>query len=188
MAPPRKPVVLFVHGSWHSPAHFKPIVDLFQSTGYRALCPRLPTLNPPQSTTSLPDDAACIRSELKTLIEDEGEDVIVAMHSYGGIVGTEAVDAVWNKQSRQARGQPGGVLRLLYICAFVLPLNASLVSGFGGQIPPFIEIQASVWNHCSLFYSSCCSVGTWQTAFDLHKTNRMYLCTSLSPLQSPVLV
>ena len=78
------PVVLFVHGSWHSPAHFKPITDLFQPKGCCTVCPCLP----PKPTVSLPDDAACIGSELKKLIEDEEEDVIVAMHSYGGVVGT----------------------------------------------------------------------------------------------------
>lgn len=122
----------------------------------------------------------CIRSELTTLIDDEGENVVVAMHSCGGIVGTEAVDAAWNKQSRQAKGQPGGVLRLLYLCAFVLPPNASLASGFGGQIPPLIETQVSVWKHCILSRSSCCNGGVWQHAFDLHKINRLYLCTSLT--------
>ena len=141
-----KPVVLFVHGSWHSPAHFKPVTDLFQSKGYRTVCPCLPTFNPPKPTVALPDDAACIGSELKKLIEDEQEDVIVAMHSYGGVVGTEAVKAEWGKQPRQLKAQRGGVLRLLYLCAFVLPPNASLASALGyigGEIPPYIAVQVS---------------------------------------------
>ena len=87
------------------------------------------------------DDAALIRSELSKLVEGEGRNVIVVMHSYGGIVGTEAVDASLAKKPREEKGLPGGVLRLLYMTALLLPIGASLGSAVGGQLPPFIPIE-----------------------------------------------
>jgi pimeloyl-ACP methyl ester carboxylesterase len=62
-----------------------------------------------------------IRSELTKLVEDLGKDVMVVMHSYGGIVGTEAVHESLAKKAREGKVLPGGVLGLLYMCAFLLP-------------------------------------------------------------------
>lgn len=137
-----KPVIFFIHGSWHSPKHFKPVRDLFESEGYPTECPCLPTFDakPP---ISLPDDAKCIRSELNKLIEEQGKDVIVTMHSYGGVVGTEAVHESLGRKFRESKNLPGGVVHLVYICAFVLPLGSSLGSALGGGLPPFIPIEVS---------------------------------------------
>jgi len=46
-------------------------------------------------------DAKFIRSELTKHIEDEGKNVIVVMHSYGGVVGTEAVHESLGKKARE---------------------------------------------------------------------------------------
>jgi len=61
-----------------------------------------------------------------------GKDVVVVMHSYGGIVG----------HYRRIGGLKGGVTRLLYMCAFVVPVGASLTGQLGGQLPPFIKVEA----------------------------------------------
>jgi hypothetical protein len=89
----------------------------------------------------LTEDAQCIREELKKLIESEQKDVLVIAHSYGGVVCTEAVDADLSRGMRQAKGLTGGVIHLIYMCAFLLPQNNSLASTFGGQLPPFIKID-----------------------------------------------
>lgn len=87
------------------------------------------------------EDATLIRSELTKLVEDLGKDVIVVMHSYGGVVGTEAVHESLAKKIRKGKGLPGGVLALLYMCAFLLPPEASLGSALGGGLPPFIPVE-----------------------------------------------
>ena len=137
---PTKPTIFFIHGAWHSPKHFQPIRELFESEGYPTECPCQPTFGakPP---TSLDDDVKAIRSELNKLIEEQGKDVIVVMHSYGGVVGTEAVHESLGKKARESKGVSGGILQLLYMCAFVLPLGDSLGSALGGGIPPFIKVQ-----------------------------------------------
>ena len=90
------------------------------------------------------DDAKCIRSEIKNIVEDGGKDVILVLHSYGGIVGTEATDEAFGKTSRESRGLSGGVKQILYMCAFLLPLGDSLGSAFGGKLPPFITVYVSI--------------------------------------------
>eukprot|EP00243_Klebsormidium_subtile_P003659 TRINITY_DN17247_c0_g1_i1.p1 TRINITY_DN17247_c0_g1~~TRINITY_DN17247_c0_g1_i1.p1 ORF type:complete len:294 (-),score=59.56 TRINITY_DN17247_c0_g1_i1:401-1282(-) len=136
-----KPTVLFVHGAWHSPMHLAPAAFVFESAGYPTCCPLLPSYGAQPPTKTLYDDAAALRAELDRLIEKEGKDVLVVMHSYGGLVGTEAVHESLGKRARAAEGKAGGVLRLVFLCAFVVPEGASLLSALGGEMSPFVTIN-----------------------------------------------
>ena len=142
MVTTKKPTVLFVHGSWHSPAHFKPVMELFEANGFRTSCPCQPSFGS-APTIKMYEDAECIRSEIKKIVEHEGKDLIPVLHSYGGIVGTQAIHESFSKASRQSLGLSGGVLRIVYMCAFLLPLGDSLGSAFGGELPPSITVNVS---------------------------------------------
>jgi len=80
---------------------------------------------------------------LTRLIEGEGKEVIVILHSYGGIVGTQAVLEAFSKKARGAKNLSGGVIRLFYVAAFLLPMGASLEMAVGGELPPFIKVEVS---------------------------------------------
>jgi hypothetical protein len=138
-----KPTVLFVHGSWHSPKHFEPVRAIFDANGFPTECPLQPTFNskPAPPVISLADDVAVVQALLTRLVEEENKEVIVAMHSYGGVVGSQSVLESYGKQARAAEGRAGGVIHLLYMCAFILPVGASLASALGGGLPPFIKVQ-----------------------------------------------
>ena len=46
------------------------------------------------------------------------------MHSYGGVVGSNALERLsW--QERNEKGQKGGVIAIVYMAAFLLPLGRS---------------------------------------------------------------
>ena len=135
-----KPIVIFVHGAWHSPAHFEAVRDLFEADGFPTECPTQPSFGGPPTVT-LYDDAERIRSVIEKSVKSEGRDIILAMHSYGGIVGTQAADESFSEASRESQGLEGGVILLLYMCAFLLPLGDSLGSAFGGKLPPFITVH-----------------------------------------------
>lgn len=136
--------VLFVHGSWHTSEHFEPVRRLFEASGFPTSCPTQPSSSGAPAEVGLDEDAACIRNELDKLIMEQGKDVIVVAHSYGGVVATQAVAEDFAKKRRAAEGQPGGVLHLVYMCAFLLPLNVSLAGQFGGTLPPFITVTVSI--------------------------------------------
>lgn len=138
----QKPTILFIHGSWHNPNYFAPIRALFESQGFPTECPLQATYNAqPHSTLSLNDDVEVIQASPTQLTED-GKEVIVIMHSYVGVFGSEAVLESFGKKARQNSGLPGGVTRLLYLAAFLLPLGASLATIFGA-VPSFIIVEAS---------------------------------------------
>lgn len=42
-----------------------------------------------------------MRAQLDRLIEEEGRDVVMVLHSYGGVVGSEAVHASLGKSQRK---------------------------------------------------------------------------------------
>ena len=63
-------------------------------------------------------DVALVRDTVNKLL-DEGKDVIVLVHSYGGIPGSAALKGL-GKRERLKGGNRGGVVRLVYVCSFAL--------------------------------------------------------------------
>lgn len=135
-----KPTILIIHGAWHHPAYFQRFTIALQKEGYHTCCPLLPTCNnavPPNM--SFEDDVKLIR-ETAISIADEGKEVIALMHSYGGIVGTDALYDL-SLQNRSEAGSRGGVRRLLYMCAFMPRKDQSVPELFGGAFPPWVKIK-----------------------------------------------
>lgn len=113
------PTIVLVHGAWHTPPNYQTYIDALQKEGFKVHCPRLPScsgISPPTATLS--DDVTCIRQTVQSLVET-GERVLMVMHSYGGAVATSALDGL-SLAERKAAGQPGGVIHLLYLCAYIL--------------------------------------------------------------------
>lgn len=132
-----QPLVYILHGAWHGPEYFELVRTKFQALGYIMMCPQQPSTGALPPTKTLHDDAAHVRAELELLIE-HGQEVVLVMHSYGGMVGTQAAAGL-GKVERAKRGQTGGIVRLFYACAFMLPLGSALSSGLGGRLPPWIK-------------------------------------------------
>jgi len=65
----------------------------------------------------------------------EKKRVIVVMHSYGGVVGTQAVLEEYGEKWRGERGGVGGVMALFWISAFILEKGESIFSMLGGGSP-----------------------------------------------------
>ena len=66
-----------------------------------------------------------IRAYVESLV-DAGHGVIAIMHSYGGQVGTNALYGL-GLRDRTQHGKSGGVIHLIYMCAFALPEGGSMV-------------------------------------------------------------
>ncbi len=129
------PTIVLIQGSFQIPQVYEQFVHLLVTQGYPTIHPKLPscsnTGSPDFPQRSLTDDAAAIHTELARLIEQEGKTVFVVLHSYGGLVGSEAIEEALTWTSRQARGQPGGVIHLFFFCAFLLDENQSIMGTFG---------------------------------------------------------
>ena len=137
-----KPALILVHGAWHVPEHYYDFIQSLQNAGYEVFCPRLPTCDQSKrSNTNFLSDTSVVRSQILSLIDDS-RDIVMVLHSYGGAVGSEAVQNL-SANERATRGLKGGVVRLVYMCGFMLQpekaleLPASLVlsSTFSNSIP-----------------------------------------------------
>lgn len=69
--------------------------------------------------------------QLIRLIEYEFKTVVVVMHSYGGLVGSEAIPPGLTFLDRKKRGLKGGVIHLFFFAAFLLEVGQSVLSAFG---------------------------------------------------------
>jgi pimeloyl-ACP methyl ester carboxylesterase len=79
-------------------------------------------LRPPNS--DLYTDSDHIRSYVESLA-DAGHRLVVLMHSYGGQVGTNALAGL-DTNTRKESDLPGGVVRLVYMCAHALAEGTSM--------------------------------------------------------------
>ncbi len=137
--------VLFVHGAWHTPLYFRPIIQELQFKGYSALAPHLPTCDavalsedPDMDMTA---DVKTVENEIRRRVLDEGRKVLLVTHSYGGVVGTEAVAEELGRNLRLAEGKPGGVIGILYVSAFLIAPGTSLEDLNGGNPAPFVDVH-----------------------------------------------
>lgn len=138
-----KPTVVFLHGSWHNPNDFKLVRELFEKDSYPTECPLQASFNakPAPPVVGIDDDVNVVQTLLTKLL-DEGKEIIFVMHSFGGVLGTEAIREEFRKKARHKKGLPGGVLGLVYMCAFVLPVGKSIESTFAPRgLPPWIKIK-----------------------------------------------
>ena len=132
---PNMPTIVLVQGSFQIPKVYAKLVRGLVAKGYPTIHPELPTCSNTDSINfpqlSLVDDALAIRTELTRQIEYEGKTVVLVMHSYGGLVGSEATTEELSYTKRQAQGLPGGVTHLFYYSAFLLNEGQSVLSAWG---------------------------------------------------------
>jgi alpha-beta hydrolase superfamily lysophospholipase len=87
----KSPILLLIGGGWHTPQSYSRLTKHIENAGYEVQVPALPSTNgsrPPNA--DLNSDTNHIRSIAKDLI-NQGQQVVVLMHSYGGQVGTNAL-------------------------------------------------------------------------------------------------
>jgi pimeloyl-ACP methyl ester carboxylesterase len=120
----KKPIILFVHGGWHTLEHYRTFLDILEAKGYTVVAPDLPsglelTLeNPAEADIKLFSDTA------RTLA-DEGNEIVAVVHSYSGVVATEAFSSLGIK-ARKAQDLQGGIRSIIGIAAFLLRQEMTL--------------------------------------------------------------
>ncbi|KAL6693453.1 Alpha/beta hydrolase fold-1 [Trichoderma pleuroticola] len=129
-----KPTIFLVPGAWHEPDCWDAVTSQLEEYGYPFSTVQLLSSGG-ESSTSVAEDASHIRKSISRLV-DAGKEIILVMHSYGGIPGTESAKGLL-KKDRQAEGKLGGIISLVYVAAFLLPPGASLAS-FLGFMPPWV--------------------------------------------------
>ncbi|KAK5940390.1 hypothetical protein PMZ80_007810 [Knufia obscura] len=120
----QKPTIVLIPGAWHYPQCFDLLVDRLHELNYETRQIKLKSVVTPDEsrTRSHQEDVVVTREAIDPLIE-QGKEVIVLGHSYGGRVVSEAALGLGKQGSKQ-----GGVVHLIYCCAFVIENGESIFS------------------------------------------------------------
>jgi len=128
------PTIVLVPGAWHSPVHYALLIAALKAKKYDVVTDRLPSVgssNPQAQSVKV--DSAYIKNKLLLPSINAGKDVLLLMHSYGGCPGADAAKGL-SKIERKAAGQKGGIIGLVFMCAFVAHEGDSLKSTLPGGV------------------------------------------------------
>src|SRR5262245_16102923 len=103
-APP-KPHIFIIPGAFHPGSVFNLFIKSLEAAGFSAETTTNRSLG--NAGITVQDDVTHVQSLITPHIE-EGKDVVVVAHSYGGIVGAGVIAGL-DKRGREARGLKGGV-------------------------------------------------------------------------------
>ena len=141
--PTQKPTIVIVPGSFSTPEFYETFVSYLSGHNYEVQVISLPSVGGKTATT-MTDDAAAIQA-VTTKLADEGKDIVVVMHSYGGIPGTESAHGL-GKKEREASGKKAGIVALVYVAALLVKPGMSLGSttGEAAGMPDYVKVDVSI--------------------------------------------
>ena len=137
--------VLLVPGAWHGPWAWDEVAHRLADRGFHVSVADLASTGAePATLGGLYDDAARFQEAAARLPGT----VLAVGHSYGGMVLSQGASSVPN------------VGHLVYLAAFMLDVGQSVLSLFGGQIPPILSVDAeqratTPLDPALLFYNGC---------------------------------
>ncbi|KAJ5729618.1 alpha/beta-hydrolase [Penicillium malachiteum] len=136
------PTLVLVHGSWHQPSCYDKITKLLQEQyKLKCVCPSLPSTRDNPAAT-FKDDLDATQKAIADEV-NQGRDVIVVAHSYGGIVGSSAIkgfapprDGDSTSGQCQSPSVHGHVIGLILIASGFAFTGLSFMDPFLGNPPP----------------------------------------------------
>ena len=136
-----KPTLVLVHGSWHCPEHFGPLVADLENRGYKCIGVALPSTQAPEkSAATLIDDTAAVRNTVLHEL-DLGNNVVAIAHSYGGCPTNNSLHGL-SAKDRAAAGFSTSVLAMAFIAAIPIPKGVSFLNYMlGGKPGPIHDLR-----------------------------------------------
>jgi alpha-beta hydrolase superfamily lysophospholipase len=148
-----KPVFVLLHGAWHTPRCWERLIKELETAGYESVTPALPSSGSVPPTRDWSADVEVIRGTVSELVE-KGRDVVVVMHSFSGMTGGTALHGL-DKESRMSKQLEGGVIRLIYMVAFLVPegFQHSPEGTRDNMVPEMItDLEVNVSNFHPYYY------------------------------------
>lgn len=128
-----KPLLVLVPGSFNYASIYAPLLARYTALGHPISTIDLRTVGrKPGPPPTMYDDAAFINTELERLA-DEGHDIVLVAHSYGGIPVSEGLKGV-SKAERERAGKAGGVVRVGYMTALVPAVGVAAAGLMEGEV------------------------------------------------------
>lgn len=161
MAALAHPTIVIIPGAFHIPSHLSSLCVQLETAGYATASMKLPSVDPSTPAAAAvgtpSNDAFFIREKLLLpLIEEEGKDVVLLMHSYGGSPGNGSAVGL-SKKERERDGKKGGVVGLVFVSAYVAKEGQNIREDFKPSDAKKLEKSlAAVAIDVSLSFFCCC--------------------------------
>ncbi|KAF3388824.1 hypothetical protein F1880_004443 [Penicillium rolfsii] len=132
-----RPRLVLIPGSWHRPSCYDPIIKRLEPT-LRCVTVSLPSTSfNPEATFK--DDLDAARDVISAEMNN-GRDVVVIAHSYGGMVGNSAIKG-FTKPKNADDNRSGYVIGLILIASGHTLTGLSFMDPFFGRPPPAWRIN-----------------------------------------------
>ena len=119
-----KPSIVIVQDAFQTPRVYAALAKGLTEAGYETVIPFLPSCSNINSedypARTIDDNSLAVTQEIETLVEGHGKLVVMVMHSYGGVAGSNAIPESLSYRKRREKAQKGGVIHLYYICGLIL--------------------------------------------------------------------
>ena len=112
------PIIAIIHGACQPAPLYVPFTKALDAHSLPSYIISLPSCDASPSHKDFSADVTLIRDTVTKSLDD-GKNVIVVMHSYGGIPGSAALKGL-GKTERSKAGKETAVLRLVYVCSQLL--------------------------------------------------------------------
>ncbi|ETS80713.1 hypothetical protein PFICI_08242 [Pestalotiopsis fici W106-1] len=126
-----KPTIVIVPGAWQQSAALLDFSRKLNEAGYPTELVQVPSVGAAGNPLSgLADDVQAVRSSLRE-VRQSGKRALILAHSAGGVSGSMAIDGY-------------DVIGIIYLAAFVIPKDASILGLVGGEPLPWMDVQGTV--------------------------------------------
>ena len=112
------PTVVIVPAACQTPAHYQLLASALLDANFPVAVIPLPSVGASPGLENFDKDVGAIRKVVNSLVDD-GNEVVVLLHSYGGLPGSAAMKGL-GTNDRLREGKKGGVKRLVYVSSYVL--------------------------------------------------------------------
>ncbi len=137
------PTILIVPGACQTPEFYQDLAQSLKHGGFATETVSLPSVGVSPGLPNFEKDVEAIRTTITTLT-DKDHDIVLLMHSYGGIPASAASQGL-GKAERIEAGKKGGIIRLLYVASFALrPGETMPGSGDYDTLETYAEIDEKV--------------------------------------------
>lgn len=140
-----KPTIILCPGAWYPPTAFDPLISRLPD--YTTHTIAFPSIQQSTVVKDLQPDISALRTVVQREC-DQGREVVVISHSWSGLPVSSALHGL-SRTQRQNNGQEGGVVKLVFLSAFIPDVGQSLLQAFGGQAPEWY-----IRDVCRLFLSA----------------------------------
>jgi pimeloyl-ACP methyl ester carboxylesterase len=147
------PVIVLAHGAFHDSLCWEKLIPKLEAQGFTCRTVDFPSTCATPTPHTLDADIKALRDVVDKEV-NAGHDVAVVMHSWGGVPGGSAMVG-YSKEQRAAKGLSGGVVRLIYVAALLIPAGKNIFDTLGPQlsfINPLLKKEDTINVHNPVYH------------------------------------